>query len=116
MKCRSMILPSPEAVRVMRGRDLLGLGAEWFEAEGRSTMANIEAYTVTYGEASVGDGMRVRAAMMFAFATLLDDVGAKASRPGAHHQDIARADLIVPHLRAGFCPKAPVVLKRGAPQ
>jgi len=45
---------------------------------------------------------------------LLDNVGAKAGRPGAHHQDIARADLIVPHLRAGFCPRAPVAVKRGA--
>ena len=109
-----MMLPSPETVRVMRDRDLLGLGAKWFEAEGRSTMANIEAYAATYGEAAIGEDMRVRAAMMFAFATLLDNVGAKAGRPGAHYQDIARADLIVPHLRAGFCPKTPVAVKRGA--
>ena len=109
-----MILPAPDEIRKMRGRDLLKLGAEWFEAEGASAVASIEAVEKAYGPAVVGDEMRLRASASFAFATLLDTVAAKAASPNPRREDGVFASLLVNVLRSGFLWKAPETTKNAA--
>ena len=109
-----MILPSPEAIRVMRGRDLLKLGAEWFDAEGASAVASIEAVERVHGAAVVGDEMRARASVSFAMAVLIEGVATKAAIPNVRREDGVFASHLVNALRSGFLWKLPEGTKNAA--
>jgi hypothetical protein len=109
-----MQLPAPDELRTMRGRNVLALAFEWFEAEGRLAVSSAEAVAREYGVAAVGDEMRVRASMSFAVAAFIQGVLASAQAPGGRKQDGVLASHLANALRSGFLPSSPEVPKNAA--